>query len=208
MKNIKVDIINLEHRTDRKIQVLNSLTNIEDLKVDESNIFKAHNDEINGALGCAISHFSVISDFIKNGNYHYQIIFEDDIEFRKKFKITELISSLTGRFDCFLFAHNTALFTENLSGGFVRAINAQTASGYILTREFAPLILEKFAESINGMIKFRNPSQKNTVNHFFAIDQLWKQLQLTHRFVTTNPAMGFQRPSYSDIEMKDVDYGV
>lgn len=74
MKNIKVDIINLENREDRKVEVLNSLTKIEDLNVGESNIFKAHREENNGALGCAISHFSVITDFIKNNQYDYQIV--------------------------------------------------------------------------------------------------------------------------------------
>lgn len=54
MNNIKIDIINLEHCTDRKERVLNSLEQIDDAKIDEANIFKAHRDEDNGALGCAI----------------------------------------------------------------------------------------------------------------------------------------------------------
>ena len=54
MNNIKFDIINLEQRTDRKERVLHSLKQIDDAKIDEANIFKAHRDEDNGALGCAI----------------------------------------------------------------------------------------------------------------------------------------------------------
>ena len=44
MNNIKFDIINLEQRTDRKERVLHSLKQIDDAKIDEANIFKAHKD--------------------------------------------------------------------------------------------------------------------------------------------------------------------
>ena len=129
MYNLKVDIINLEHRTDRKEQVLKSLMQIEDLEIDERNFFKAHKSENNGALGCAISHFSVIAEFIKQTQYDYQIIFEDDIEFKHKVKLQEILQSIKEKFDCFLFAHNNALVTENIDAKFSRVINAATTSG-------------------------------------------------------------------------------
>lgn len=208
MNKIKIDIINLEHRTDRKEQVLKSLKQIEDVRIDETNFFKAHRDDINGALGCAISHFSILADFIKNTQFDYQIVFEDDVEFKRKIKIHDLLQSITGKFDCFLFAHNTAIATNNIDGKFSRVINAQTASGYIITRAFAPVLLNKFGESINNLLKYRNPDQKDVVNSLFAIDVLWKQLQINYNFLTTFPSMAFQRQSYSDIEKKDVNYGV
>lgn len=208
MNKIKIDIINLEHRTDRKDQVLKSLKQIEDVRIDETNIFKAHKDEINGALGCAISHFSILAEFIKNTQFEYQIVFEDDIEFKHKIKIHELVQSIAGKFDCFLFAHNTAIATDNIDGKFSRVINAQTTSGYIVTRDFAPVLLNKFAESINNLLKYRNPDQKDLVNSLFAIDVLWKQLQITHNFITTIPSIGYQRESFSDIESRNVSYGV
>lgn len=208
MYNIKVDIINLEYRTDRKERVLKSLMQIEDLEIDERNIFKAHKSENNGALGCAISHFSVIAEFIKQTQYDYQIIFEDDIEFKHKVKLQELLQSLKEKFDCFLFAHNNAFMTENLDDIFSRVINSATTSGYIITRGFAPILLEKFGESINNLSKFAHPEQKNIINSLFAIDVLWKQLQITHKFIATVPSIGYQYESFSDIELKKVNYGV
>jgi GR25 family glycosyltransferase involved in LPS biosynthesis len=207
MNNVKIDVINLEHRTDRRAQVLGALLHIQDLRIEDVDIFKAHKDDVNGALGCAISHFSVLAEFLKSPQYDYQLIFEDDIEFKKTFNIHELINSLDGRFDCFLFAHNKAITIENLSGGFSRVINAQTTSGYIVTRTFAPRLLEKFAESINNLHKFGNPIQKATTYSLFSIDVLWKELQLRFNFITTIPSLAKQRSSYSDVEMKHVDYG-
>lgn len=148
-----------------------------------------------------------MAEFIKQTQYDYQIIFEDDIEFRQKIKIQELIYSLGGGFDCFLFAHNAAVVIEKVGDKFSRVIGAHTASAYIVTRKFAPVLLSKFAGSVNNLSKFRS-SPKEVVNSFFAIDILWKELQITHKFLTTVPSMAFQYPSYSDILQRDVDYGV
>jgi hypothetical protein len=40
----------------------------------------------------------------------------------------------------------------------------------------------------------------------FAIDQAWKALQRRDRWYIFSPAFGRQRPSFSDIEQRDVDY--
>jgi hypothetical protein len=42
-----------------------------------------------------------------------------------------------------LFAHNTAVVIENVGDKFSRVINAETTSGYIVTRKFAPFLLSK-----------------------------------------------------------------
>lgn len=211
MRNIKIDIINLAHREDRKNQSIQSMTKIKDLIIAKENFFEACNMPDNGALGCAISHFSVISDFIKQPQYEYQLVFEDDIEFRQEFELNSIfnvMNQFSPTFDAFLFAHNTALFTEVLYSNYQRVINAQTTSGYLITRKFAPKLLECFAMAINFMNKFSNPEQRPLINSLFAIDVLWKQLQLENIFITTDPAYGFQRAGYSDVEKKDVDYGV
>jgi len=211
MRNIKIDIINLAHREDRKNQSIESMAKIKDLIITKENFFEACNMPDNGMMGCAISHFSVISDFIKQPEYDYQIIFEDDIEFRQEFELKSILNVLyqfAPTFDAFLFAHNTAIFTEVIYSNYQKVINAQTASGYLIARKFAPKLLECFARAINSMSKFSNPEQRPLINSLFAHDILWKQLQLENLFITTNPAHGFQRASYSDIEKKDVDYGV
>lgn len=211
MRSTKIDIINLAHREDRKNQSVASMMKIKDVVITEENFFEACSMPDNGMLGCAISHFSIISDFIKQPKYDYQIVFEDDIEFRYEFELNtifKVLNEFAPTFDVFLFAHNTAVFTEVIHSNFHKVINAQTASGYLITRKFATKLLECFARAINNMSNFSNPEQRPLINALFAHDILWKQLQLEHLFITTNPAYGFQRASYSDIEKKNVDYGV
>lgn len=104
----------------------------------------------------------------------------------------------------FVCAQHSGSNWENVGDKFSRVINA---SAYIVTRKFAPVLLSKFAGSVNNLSKFRS-SPKEVVNSFFAIDILWKELQITHKFLTTVPSMAFQYPSYSDILQRDVDYGV
>jgi hypothetical protein len=107
----------------------------------------------------------------------------------------------------FVCAQHSGSNWENVGDKFSRVINASTASAYIVTRKFAPVLLSKFAGSVNNLSKFRS-SPKEVVNSFFALDILWKELQITHKFLTTVPAMAFQHPSYSDILQRDADYGV
>ena len=211
MRNTKIDIINLPHRDDRRQESIESMRKIKDIVITTDNFFEACSMPDNGMLGCAISHFSIVAEFIKQPKYEYQIVFEDDIEFRNEFELNSIfnvIDEFAPTFDVFLFSHNTAIFTETIHLNYQKVINAQTASGYLITKKFAPKFLECFARAINFMSKFSNPESRSLVNGLFAHDQLWKQLQLDNFFITTNPAYGFQRASYSDIEKKEVNYGV
>ena len=70
-----------------------------------------------------------------------------------------------------MFAHNVALVIENAGDKFSSVINAQTSLSLIVTREFAPVLLSKFADSVNNFSKFRS-SPKEVVNSLFAIDVL------------------------------------
>ena len=45
-----------------------------------------------------------------------------------------------------------------------------------------------------------------TGNRDFSWDAHWIQLQQTNRFLLVNPLSVYQKPDYSDIENKNVDY--
>lgn len=206
MKKIKLDIINLEHRADRKIDVLKAINNITDIGSLGYKFYNACYTPGNGSLGCAISHFSVISEFIKSTEFDYQVILEDDIQFNVEFNLKELVMSIDGKFDCFLFTHNTAVIENNIIDNIYRVYNSQTATGYIVSRQFAPVLLRAFAMAINCIAKYSDISNLELVKSMFAIDMVWKPLQIDYVFLTTIPPMAFQRPSFSDIENTHVDY--
>ena len=210
LNKFKIDIINLAHRADRKAQVIDAMKKIIDIEITEKNFFPAVHMPDNGMLGCALSHFSVLTEFIRDTNYDYQVVFEDDIEFKQEFQIRpiyEFIVKNEPNIDVFLFSHNHAVITKSMGINFQQVVNSQTASGYLVTRTYAPKLIECFARAINFMLRFKDYQQKAVVNALFAHDILWKQLQLEGCWIATDPALGFQRQSYSDIENKDVWYG-
>ena len=109
MNNIKISIINLESRADRRSAVLADLRNIGQIKVSEDNLFKAILNEGNGALGCAISHFTILSQFISEIQYEYLVVFEDDFMPRKSIDPGDILLKLKGlvSLDIFLFSHKS-----------------------------------------------------------------------------------------------------
>ena len=49
-----------------------------------------------------------------------------------------------------MFAHNTAVVIENVGDKFSRVINAETTSGYIVTRKFAPFLSSLKLKNLSG----------------------------------------------------------
>lgn len=208
-ENIKIDVINLEHRVDRFELVKQSMKQILDLNINDVNFFKAIYMPENGMMGCALSHFSILANFLKETKYDYQIVFEDDIVFRKCFNLKDLIEKLNSNarnYDLFQFASWNHVIIDDHQEDIVRICNSVTASGYLIKRNFAPTLLDCFGRSINLLKKYysESPDQMRFVMENFTIDQLWKPIQLTHNFVTTIPTYGHQRAGYSDIHKRNI----
>ena len=193
--------INLEHRKDRKEQIERELkktgiTNIQRIPA-------VYNKE-NGAMGCTASHINTLKTFIESGKNRC-LILEDDFVFSKSNSdirnILENIKSL--KFDVLMLSGNVHGSKNVESNKYIkRVLDAQTTSGYIVTREFAPTLLSNFED---GLALFRQHSDRGWQ---YALDMFWKRLQPTSEWYITNPAIGKQSESYSDIEGKTVDYGV
>jgi hypothetical protein len=56
------------------------------------------------------------------------------------------------------------------------------------------------------MEKFKGVDNRQLIYDRFSIDQTWKILQQEGGWYSSNPMIGYQGQSYSDIEGKDVDY--
>lgn len=94
LNNLKIYIINLESRSDRKQQIetqlkTQNITNYEfikaingkELNVDDlqkQNII-SKSDLKKGVYGCYLSHYNVLQKIVNDPNVQYGIIFEDDI---------------------------------------------------------------------------------------------------------------------------------
>ena len=204
-------VINLKHRTDRLESIMKELN---DMGVEPARIKRIeaiHIPEF-GALGCAQSHRLALSLFLKNKDYKNCLILEDDFVFTRDKNyvdstINEVLSSLP-TWDVLMLSANIIEAQPRLgSNKFVKILDAQTTSGYAVTKEFAPKIVEKFKDSEYNMKKFFKVYHDSLVKHNFAIDMNWKSLQPSSNWYAIYPCIGKQQDGYSDIEKREVKYG-
>ena len=209
MENIDhIYYINLDYRVDRKEQFENEMKSfaIEPEKCER--ISAIHVPEF-GILGCGLSHKKTIETFLASP-YKNCIIFEDDfqwvvdneyIDFLLRPVFEEKIA-----FDCIILAGNI-LESEPTENPFLRKVlDGQTTAGYIVTREFAPILLQNFTESTEML--FKHYTETGEKKHDYCLDIYWKKLQSTAKWFVLHPKTGIQRESYSDIECKITKYGI
>lgn len=197
-ENCDVYYINLEHRIDRKEQIETELSKIF-LSFERFNAIK----HANGAIGCGKSHIEILKKGLTS-NKDYICIFEDDFvwELQSEDVKEKLDSIFKQDFNIVLLSYHFPMISpKKLSKkklGFFG--NCQMASGYIIHKRFIPTLLKNFEKCI-FMLETKN-------NKNMAIDQSWKSLQIfENKFFVSSPRLGKQRPSYSDIEKKEVSYG-
>jgi GR25 family glycosyltransferase involved in LPS biosynthesis len=197
-ENTDVYYINLENRTDRKEQIESELSKI----FSSPKRFNAIKNS-NGAIGCGKSHIEILKKGLTSDK-DFICVFEDDFVWELQIEdVKEKIDSIfSENFNIVLLSyHYPVISPKKLSAkklGFFE--NCQMASSYIIRKRFIPVLLDNFEKCIYSM------EVKNKENT--AIDQSWKSLQtFENKFFVSSPRLGKQKPSYSDIEKKEVSYG-
>ena len=187
--------INLEHRVDRNTHILNELHKIctDDSKIHRIDAVK--ND--NGALGCGLSHIKAL-EFALTNDWTNILIVEDDFTFNcNSNEIHKNIDLLFNyNFDVGLLSTNCLRY-DDTNTKIKKVLYSQTASSYIIKKNYIHILLENFKDCVNDII----------LKHKNWIDIHWNKLQLIHNWYAIFPAIGYQYESYSDIEKKIVNYG-
>jgi GR25 family glycosyltransferase involved in LPS biosynthesis len=211
--NYIIYYINLDHRTDRNEQFLSELSKIGIPSEKIIRIPAVYNKE-HGDVGCSNSHILTIETFMKS-DYDRCIVFEDDFVFINKtpdlanyfiqFQNAEKNEGLV--WDVVLFSANEVDTLPTEYPFLMKINNSQTASGYMVSKKYAPTLLSNFKE---GVVKLDAGYKNNDSNPggSYAIDQYWKLLQKTDNWYRFEPKLGKQRESYSDIQKGVMDYGV
>jgi GR25 family glycosyltransferase involved in LPS biosynthesis len=201
-------IINLDERTDR----LNDfLLNLEEFGYSDFDFLRisAVRDSDFGGLGCAKSHLIALCDYIARGSHPYCLIVEDDFRFKKDFKYftSSVIPFINEkiRLNVFMLA-GTRILSRSIDENFVEIFEGQSASGYIVSRQYVPKLVDCFLRSIILMENFRSMEQRDLIYDRFSIDQTWKKLQQDGGWFSCTQMVGFQAASFSDIEKRNVDY--
>lgn len=196
--------INLESRPDRRDHFIRE---IQHLTADLSKVHRI--DAVyhkKGALGCTQSHIKALETFLANPSWKTCLIFEDDFTFRNQDPAinAQALATLFNEFpvlDCACLAYNPirVSYEETRIASIKKVLSTQTASGYCITRVFAPILLENLRESFVALSRFGDPDTNMN-------DQYWKRLQPQNNWYLFVPALGYQYTNFSNIENKAVNY--
>jgi len=195
--------INLDSRKDRKEHIDNQLL-LAKIPLEKIHRLSATKHE-KGSLGCAISHSRALNLIIENC-WKRTIIFEDDFIWNDLSAIDKVLGeAVNSNPDVFLLSMSkTRKFHKyydslNKTSSLMRVNFSQTTSGYYISQNYAPILLNCFIESIQR-------HEKGETQKTAAIDILWTKLQPHSLWLTSVPCLGYQVASFSDIENRLVNY--
>jgi glycosyl transferase family 25 len=189
----KVVYINLESRPDRRAKIEQELAYFGD-KVIRLNAVK----HTIGIIGCGASHIKAL-ELAKENNWPNVLIVEDDMMWNdssNRFEaLLHLETLLCGEYDVILLGG----VDVKCSGPNGRLLSAQTATAYIVNNRYYDVLLNNYREGLQQLVSTRNIPR-------YALDMYWKQLQPRDKWFIILPSLCIQRPDYSDIQDKMVDY--
>ena len=188
----KVVYINLESRTDRRIQIEEELAIFPSNKVLRFDAIA----EWNGHHGCSKSHIAVLEMALKE-NWSNVLIIEDDAKWNKFDEGYAILERLT--------KSSYDVISLGGIGGYVdpitfKAVNFQTATAYLVANHYYNTLLANFKEGLQILL------ESTTYHSRGCLDQHWKLLQAKDNWFRIYPHLLYQRPSYSDIIKIHVDY--
>jgi glycosyl transferase family 25 len=205
MDNIKINnirdiknifYINLDTRPDRKTFFENQMRMV-GLKATRFNAIK----NTNGAIGCSLSHLHLLQ-YAKKYNLDHILIMEDDIMFlNPKIFIQNINNFLSNHdnFDVLLIAGNNMGEYVRIDDNCVKISHCQTTTGYLVKKHYYDKLIDNFK---TGIQNFMNTNLKLQ----YAIDQYWCSLQCVDNWYLLTPLTVSQKPDYSDIEKKTINY--
>jgi GR25 family glycosyltransferase involved in LPS biosynthesis len=211
MISIETYIVSLKHRDDRRTQAHNQIVKLK-LNPERVQFQDAKYTLRNGAIGCALSQAFALSRFLYESNAEYCLIFEDDFEVLNPDGFADTLTGFltsNNEWDVLMLASNVPVpISGPVYPNVFRVAHAQTASAYLVKRRYAPTLIKTFYEAADYLSSRYLALDTKTQNYFYAIDMIWKPLQLEANFYAFLPQLVRQRESYSDIENKRVSYGV
>ena len=86
-----------------------------------------------------------------------------------------------------------------------KVYDVHTASAYLITKQFAPVLLESYTDSTKLLEDTYNETGVKDISYHN--DIWWKRYQPSFDWYILNPRIGEQRHSYSDNLERDLKYG-
>lgn len=217
--------INLAARTDRRYAVENQLIqtgmvldriNAVDVRKNESALEGCWDkNELSlcaGKIGVKLSHLKALDAGEASGR-DVVAIFEDDFAWLPHTDPKKVLDALSAVRDACpdwnvialsmnimkkerLYPNISLSIGPGIQSKIVKLTDAQAAHGYLIRTSYIPTLRANFEAC--EVHQHRNS----------AIDQCWKTLQLVDKWYGFEPQLGTQAPGYSDIENREVNYGI
>jgi GR25 family glycosyltransferase involved in LPS biosynthesis len=203
----KVYYINLEHRKDRNTHMETWLQE-SGVPADTIERIDAVYKPEKGYLGCTASHIKALEAFLQSG-HNVCCIYEDDYKpVQKETYWTDVQKVFDAKveFDLVMLAYNGIQPQETEHPFLVKTRCAQTTSGYMITRKFAPILLANFKEALQFGLEEEATTHQKAVQ--YCLDVYWWKLIPISKWYIFTPRLGFQMESYSDIENRVTNYRV
>ena len=188
--------INLDTRQDRKTFFENQMRMLK-LQAIRFNAIK----NANGAIGCSLSHLSLLQ-YAKKHKLDHILIMEDDIMFLNPQIFIQNINNFLSKhdnFDVLLIAGNNMGEYVRIDDNCIKISHCQTTTGYLVKNHYYDKLIDNFK---TGIKNFMNTNLKLQ----FAIDQYWCHLQCVDNWYLLTPLTVSQKPDYSDIEKQKINY--
>ena len=193
----KIYCINLDKRTDRwnesLIEFEKLQLNVERVSAIDGSKLKNNTNIKNGALALTLTVNQIIDEAISE-NLNRILILEDDVIFTDKIKdFSDMITELPDDWDMVSFGgnHNThcgSLPPIKVNDNFNKLYNTYSAHAIGISSSGLALIKGKLLEKL------------------LEIDVLYAEIQKTDNVYCFSELLAYQRPSYSDIEDRVVNY--
>jgi hypothetical protein len=197
--------INLDHRTDRKLQFEEWIQQT-NFPLEKVTRISAIHIPGRGHIGCTLSHIKAIEQFI-NSPYNNCIIYEDDytpIDALSFWSNFQKLKEANIDYDVIMCAYNCLKYEDGPVDFLKRVKLSYTASGYLITKKFAPVLLENIKEAAQKAE--RREKQIGCKADEFCIDVHWMKLMPLSKWYCFYPRIGKQCASYSDIRGAYSDY--
>ena len=190
--------INLNKRTDRNQEFLDNFNQADDIRIIK---VSGHHYPDNGAAGRLMSHITALSKALSDDLGENILICEDDFMIKNMDyfnKMLDLFFNKINEWDVLMLGHNTIESEDtgiktNENEKIIKILNSQTTSGYLIKKTYIPTLLDIYAKDLTEYMKTGEWGNYWT-------DQSWKVLQPVDNWYAFEPSVGFQRPSYSDIQ--------
>lgn len=182
--------INLDHRTDRRAQIEHELACFGN-RVERLSATR----HATGGIGCTMSHIRALRR-AKEAGWKNVLIVEDDFVWTNRVAGEACLTRLTGQpYDVIVLGGAYAKYDPSS----LRLQSCQTTTAYIVAAHYYDTLIANFKEGLEGFLRSGRYAE-------YALDQYWKRLQSVDQWFLVNPSLCAQRPGYSDIEKRVVDY--